>query len=100
MNNEAPPRIEPNCFNCAYRVESMLPPPNIGKQSLCYLLPPTPVAVNSANGVQIIPLRPPVSAKDYCYNFQPHPSLIAGAANDPPGAPGAPGTPAGIALPD
>ncbi len=99
MNTEH--HFPPNCGNCAFRVEVQLPPPNLGKQSLCHLMPPIPVAVNHGGSMQIIPLRPPVAPDGHCFQFQPHPSLNSGAANDalpPPEAPPAAGSK--IALPD
>jgi hypothetical protein len=76
------------CFTCKHRVEVQLPPPTIGRQSLCYFLPPTPCVAFMATpggGIGVaaqVTARPVVRDDDLCGQWEAAPALSLLPAND------------------
>jgi hypothetical protein len=64
----------PRCGNCAYRVEQMLPLPDIGRQLVCHLMPPTPVLLmgqgpNGQIAQQLASARAVVTENMHCFQW-------------------------------
>lgn len=72
--------LQPNriCGTCKHRVETRLPPPNIGSVGVCTLMPPTPcVAFAQGPGGQVgivaqVTARPQVKPDDRCGLWERH----------------------------
>jgi hypothetical protein len=77
-----------NCGNCACHMEVQQPPPNLGKQSICRLFPPTPVSVlvqdPQTGGLQnrIIPMHAITAPNLHCMQWRaaenPAPGIVSG----------------------
>lgn len=60
------------CSDCRMCVEQQLPPPNIGKVSVCKCLPPTPLLIPQGGGqVAQVAMWPVVAPDMFCFQFEP-----------------------------
>ncbi len=68
------------CENCKFSRLDQLPPPDLGKQRLCLLLPPVPCMAFGQQGRNVLPIggvnmRPQVQDSDFCFQWQENPDF-------------------------
>jgi hypothetical protein len=70
--------IKAACVKCQYSHLVDMPPPNIGKQRLCKLMPPTisffAVSQRGQSGVTSLTAFPVVADEWWCFQFAPLPA--------------------------